>query len=323
MRPTLPRLRLRLRAGDTWHCLLATAALLTANAAQAAAPPATACALARGPTDPALVDVPFEVVDGRVYVAARVNDAGPFRFAVDTGASGIARADARLAAMLGLARTGVAANSDGVHVAQADTTHLGALALGGLRHEDVDVLTRDYNARQSAEAAFDGILARDFFADGLLEIDYPRQRLRVRPDVGLSPSQPDTLGYTRAFRIPVRIGAVDTQAQLDTGANVAFVMPAALYAQVSGAPLTDAPLTLTQGEVEGGRTQLELPFRIGELALPGLEVRVSSRYPEAVVGAHALRDTVVLIDQRSQRVAICPGERGNPVVHAAPGRDDG
>ncbi|WP_082132418.1 retropepsin-like aspartic protease [Luteimonas sp. FCS-9] len=295
--------------------LLAICALLAAGAAQAASPPATACALAAAPpSDTALVDVPFDIVDGRIYVAARVDDAGPFRFAVDTGASGIARADTRLVRALDLPRNGVAANSDGVHVAQADTTRLRTLALGELRHDDVDVLARDYNAQQSSDAAFDGILARGFFADGLLEIDYPKQRLRFRRDAGLSASQPDTLGYTRAFRIPVHIGTVETQAQLDTGANVAFVLPAALYAQVSDAPVADAPLTLTQGKVDGGRARVDVPFRIGGLTLPSLEVRVSSRYPEAVVGAHALRDAVVLIDQRSRRVAICPAQRGEEVI---------
>ena len=35
------------------------------------------------------------------------------------------------------------------------------------------------------------------------------------------------------------------------------------------------------------------------------EVRVSDRFPELLVGAHALRDFVLLIDQRSKAVALC------------------
>lgn len=61
------------------------------------ASPATeaACSLATRPGQ-YLVNVPFDVVDGRIHVQVRVNDSGPCRFAVDTGASGLARADARL-----------------------------------------------------------------------------------------------------------------------------------------------------------------------------------------------------------------------------------
>jgi hypothetical protein len=36
-----------------------------------------------------------------------------------------------------------------------------------------------------------------------------------------------------------------------------------------------------------------------------MEVRVSPKYPEVLVGAHALQDAVVMIDSRSQVVAVC------------------
>ncbi|MCD9006810.1 aspartyl protease family protein [Luteimonas sp. XNQY3] len=290
------------------RCLALAALALLAPCAAQAAPPPGACALAQAPPGRALVDVPFDVVDGRIYVTARVNDAGPFRFAVDTGASGVARADARLIEALGLARAGSVANSDGVHTAQADTTRLRVLALDGLQRQDVVAITRDYNARQSEDAAFDGILAREFFADGLLAIDFPTRRLSFRRDVALSSAQPDTLAYARPFRIPVSIGPIAAEAQLDTGANVSFVMPAALHARVADAPVTaDGRLTLTHGEVDGARARVAGPFRVGGLSLDDVEVRVSSSYPELVVGAHALQDAVVLIDQRAQRVAICDG----------------
>lgn len=74
--------------------------------------------------------LPFELVDGRIYVEATVNRRGPYRFAVDTGASGMGRADARLAAALGLRASGQVANSDGVRTTQSDTVRLEALALG-------------------------------------------------------------------------------------------------------------------------------------------------------------------------------------------------
>jgi hypothetical protein len=48
------------------------------------------------------------------------------------------------------------------------------------------------------------------------------------------------------------------------------------------------------------------PFRIGAASLSDTEVRVSDRYPELLVGAHALQHFALLIDQRSRRIALCP-----------------
>ncbi|WP_313143082.1 hypothetical protein [Stenotrophomonas sp.] len=47
-------------------------------------------------------------------------------------------------------------------------------------------------------------------------------------------------------------------------------------------------------------------LQAGALTLRNFEVRVSERHPEGVIGAHALQASVVLINQRSQLVAICP-----------------
>lgn len=266
----------------------------------------SACTLPARPGE-RIIDVPFDVIDGRIHVQVQVNGSGPYRFAIDTGASGMARADSRLVRKLALPADASTRHSDGVQTAWADTVRINALTLGGLRHSDVIALTRDYNARQSKDAAFDGILARGFFADGVLIIDYPQRRLQFRRDIDLLPAQPDTLAYSRAFRIPVTIGTVTTEAQLDTGANVAMVLPTALFRRAAGAAVTTGDrLTLSHGEVDGGHAQLDVPVLIGGLALQGLHVRVSDHYPEAVVGAHALQEAVVLIDQRSQQVAVCP-----------------
>ncbi len=291
-----------------WRSLAIAILTLLALAEPTLASPVaeSACSLAARPGE-RIIDVPFDVVDGRIYVEVQVNGSGPYRFAIDTGASGMARADTRLVRQLALPADASTRHSDGVQTAQADTVRINALALGGLRHSDVTALTRDYNARQSKDAAFDGILARGFFADGVLIIDYPQRRLQFRRDIDLLPAQPDALAYSRAFRIPVTIGTVTTEAQLDTGANVAMVLPTALFRQAASTAVTTGDrLTLSHGEVDGGRARLDATVLIGSLALQGLHVRVSDRYPEAVLGAHALQEAVVLIDQRSQQVAVCP-----------------
>ncbi|WNH49107.1 aspartyl protease family protein [Stenotrophomonas aracearum] len=288
--------------------LLSLLVLLPAAAASAS-PPATgadACGLAHQPIADALVQVPFESIDGRIYVQARVNGQGPYRFAVDTGASGIGRADMRLVTALDLPRHGETTTSDGVTKAGVDTVRLDALELGDAVHRNVEVIARDYNARNAPEAAFDGILARDFFADGLLRIDYPNKTLAFTRALKLDPAAANALAYTRAFRIPVSVGTHTFVAQLDTGANVGFVLPQSAYEQVSEQPLGEAVLSqLTNGQLESWRGTVQQPIRVGQVSQAQAEVRVSPKYPEVLVGARALQNAVVLIDQRSQVVAVC------------------
>lgn len=289
--------------------LLGAAMLMTAACA-ASARTATApaiCALAETAHKDAVVNVPFDMVDGRIYVTARVNGQGPFRFAVDTGASGLGRADARLVSALGLAVTGVGQSSDGVATARVDTVSLASLELGGLVRRDLSVITRDYNGRMSKDAAFDGIIGRDFFADGLLIIDYPQRRLTFTRGTGLQRGTAGVLGYERPFRVPVTIGQVTVEGQLDTGANVAFVLPTPLFERVGGGAVTaSGEGELTNTTIKVDRATLAGPFRIGAASLTNVEVRVSDRFPELLVGAHALQKFALLIDQRSSSVALCP-----------------
>ncbi|WP_313143084.1 aspartyl protease family protein [Stenotrophomonas sp.] len=91
---------------------------------------------------------------------AQANNTGPFRFAVDTGASGMTRADSRLVRTMALLAGGSALNFDGLQSAEATTVHIDSLSLGALRHRDITAIARDYSIRQLELAKFDGILAR-------------------------------------------------------------------------------------------------------------------------------------------------------------------
>ncbi len=284
-----------------------TALFAVAGPAHAQPAELDACRLRDIPAADIVAQVPFELVDGRIYVEARANGQGPFRFAVDTGASGLARADAKLVSMLQLPVQGKAANSDGVKVADADTVRFDTLQLGGLGRNGVEAITRDYRSRSRPEGAFDGILAREFFADGLLVIDYPARRLTFSRTKSIASGDRNALAYQRAFRIPVSIGALQAEGNLDTGANVAIVLPKALYDRLDAGPLQAAGQgQLANGAVETWRATMRGPLRIGAITLSNVEARVSERYPELLVGAHALQQAVLMIDQRSRRIAVCP-----------------
>ena len=280
--------------------------LMGVGTTHAATPLASACSLLSEPREDLAMQVPFEVVDGRIYVQAKVNGRSPFRFAIDTGTSGLGRADTSLVSALGLKIGHPTANSDGVKTTEIDSTMLSSLNVGGLNRENVQVITRDYNSKMAPEAAFAGIVAREFFSDGLLIIDYPKKTISFSRKLSLSPRQNGVLQYDRPFRIPIYIAGVRTEGNLDTGANVAFVLPQSLFEKLGGTPLQQAGHgQLANSKIKTERSTVHGPFQIGQASLWDTEVRVSERYPEVIVGAHALQSFSVLIDQRSKSVAVC------------------
>lgn len=237
----------------------AVALVLAGGTVQAAEP--AACALVEASRADPLLSVPFRTIDGRIYVEARVDGKGPFTFAVDTGASGMGRADASLVARLGLPVHGSGETSDGVATAKVDTVRFASLALGKMERRDLEVITRDYGSRMAADAKFDGIIGREFFADGLLAIDYPNRMLRFTRSAGLARGDAGVLAYERAFRVRVTIGDVAAEGNLDTGANVAFVLPKSLFERAGGGETQAAGAgQLMNTAVETGRATMAVRF---------------------------------------------------------------
>lgn len=284
--------------------LLATNLLMATSASAHTAAEADVCAT--NANVDSLFQVPFRVIDGRIYVDVMVNDKGPFAFAIDTGASGLGRADASLVKALALPLSNSGQTSDGVNVAKVDMTRFESLEIGGYRRENIEVITRDYSSRLTAEAAISGIIGRDFFAEGVLIIDYPGRTLSFSRSLELPSGDPQVVTYKRPFRIPVSIGNVETEGQMDTGANVEFIMPKSLFDKIGGGPLQAAgDATLTNTSLETQTALMPGPFRFGGAEFTNINVRVSERFPELLVGARVLQHHKILIDQRSKRIAVC------------------
>lgn len=286
-------------------CILATPATATEPSAS------DACALVRAGADAPLVELPFRTVDGRIYLEVAVNGDGPFLFALDTGASGLGRIDASLVAQLGLPEAGQDEASDGMTSAAVDRVMVKRLALGALEHRDMRLIARDYRSRMAQDAWFSGILGRAFFADGLLAIDFPAKRLAFYDTRAMPADRDGALTYDRAFRVPLHLGDLATTGNIDTGANITLVLPQEVFASLGGSAAQPAGnANLTNTKVASSTATLAGDLRIGAMVLTDPEVRVVDGYPEVLVGAHALQDQVVLIDQRHATLALCPSSSG-------------
>jgi len=262
----------------------------------------------------AVMRVPFEIVRGRIYVQVRVNGAGPYRFMFDSGASGMGRADTSLVNELSIPIAGTTTNSDGVNTTTINVVRLQSLSLGGMTRSDVEVLSRDYS-RDGDAVKISGIIGRDFFAEGLLVIDYPR-RMLLFTRASLLPGDAGVMSYRENFHVPVTIGAETVEGKLDTGSNLTMHLPRSLYDRIKADPLAPA------GEGRRANTVFQLystrlhdPVRIGALNVSGVPVMVSDLAPRLNIGAGFLKDYVLAFDQRAQLVALCPPTK--PPVSAA------
>jgi len=249
--------------------------------------------------------VPFELRGGHIFVQAYVNGKGPYLFGFDTGASGMGRADTRLTQELSLAKVGEEQNSDGIKTVTTDVVAVDRLRLGPIMKRNVRLLSRNYNGSSKSPPFLMGIIGRDFFADWLLTIDYPNQRLAFSRG-RLNPRNRDVVRYGPGFRIPVCIGTTCVDGKLDTGSSLSLVFPKALALSNASGPATPMGTGRRMNSVtELFQVELRAPVTVAGALAKNRTVMFADRSETTVnVGSTFLKDYVVTIDQRHQLLRI-------------------
>lgn len=144
--------------------------------------------------------LPFELIDNRIFLQVMVNGKGPFQFVFDTGGRNIL--DLRVAKELGLALTGdEPVDGAGAATQQAWSTHVDSASIGDIqmRAQDFMVLSLDAIRQAIGFRRLDGIVGRELFERFVVDIDYGESRLtflepaRWTPPKEISPAI--ALGY--------------------------------------------------------------------------------------------------------------------------------
>jgi Aspartyl protease len=133
-------------------------------------------------------------MDGGIVVMVRIEDAGPFRFRLDTGASRSVFSN-ELVARLGLARSGSSIVITPAGRAVRPLTTVGTVTAGcisavGLRVAVVPAVDLDPGGQ------VDGLIGQDLLFDQVYTLDYQRALLSCQP--------PDSVS-TRAVRLPLTV----------------------------------------------------------------------------------------------------------------------
>lgn len=256
------------------------------------------------------IRIPFELERGRIYVDAYVDERGPFRFMVDTGASGMGRADVRLVKELGLTVTGTTTNSDGINTSTIATVSIRALRVGQLVRHNVEVLSRDYNSPPGAKLLM-GIIGPEFFLEHLWTIDYAARELRLSQRA-LSADQPNVVSYTGPFHVPLSVGAHDTVGVIDTGSTLQMHFPWSWVEKLGVKTLEEAGkgykantvLTLFKAEVP-------VPVTIAGNTMAQVEANFSDRMNRINLGGELLvrNRCIISVDQKNRLIQMrCEGK---------------
>jgi hypothetical protein len=257
-------------------------------------------------------EVEMHACEGLPTITVKINGRGPYLFGIDTGAQGLAHVSARLAGELGLIPVGEILTGDpsGGNARAVPVYRLGTLQLGGLTFSGVEVPELSFGE------GIDGMLGLELFEEFVLTLDYGRAHLIAARGELPAPNGETILNYTPgpggSVQIPIRIGALETAVNLDTGAGrTGLALPPEKLAQV---PIHSEPRVIGTGrtasqEFEIKLVELAAPVAFGAVTLPVTAVTFPSPDPVGVLGSEALRAMVVTIDQRTRRVRIVPNHR--------------
>lgn len=266
-------------------------------------PPATITA------DADTIVIPMDFSALRATVQVWLNGKGPYPFVFDTGAPSTV-VDAELAKELQLAAI------DGPRVMVADPSQKNAIGAtrgsidslrvgGALVH---DITFTGIPLRERFESKFLGVLGYPHFANYLLEIDYPGERIRLY-EGALPPDGKGVIGYTQEtglIQFDVEIGGQVVASHLDSGSSGGFSVPPAVASQLAWSAEPEstrvAKSVANEAVVYTGRLDGAVSF--AGLTYENPEVSYLEIMRDGNIGQQILQDLVITLDQRNKRLAF-------------------
>ena len=231
--------------------------------------------------------LPFDLVDNRVFVEARLNGRGPFHLLLDTGAGGVA-ISTDVAQQLGL-QVGDAGEGQGVG---EKTVHAGETQIARLQIGDLALADADANVMDLADAPqvfgakpFDGIIGLPVFERMVVKHDYVNRVLTfTAPDKFDYAGSGVIVHFERPRQIPVVTAVLDGvpgNFGVDTGARSSLLLYGPFCAQNNLQEKYGAKLEGVTGWGIGGPVRSLLArastLQIGDVTVRDLVIRLSAQ----------------------------------------------
>lgn len=292
--------------------LLGTSGCLGAGTAQRARAPAQGFA----------ITVPYEDAAGLIVVDVTIDGiAAPQRFVVDTGA-GTTVITTRLDRALGRRRHGQITVADATgRRERMPVARLSGLELGGVRFEDVGAAVLELApVEQNLCTRIDGILGTNVFQHGVLELDYPAQRVRLASEPKRLPARGggEPLALVASWMPYLAIekdGRTVGTLLLDTGSAGALSVPSALREPLGIAEVASGQGLVgvgAHGPARGTKHAFAWPrATIGGHDFTAVDT-IAHDTDTGTLGAKVLRSYVVRIDYRERTAMLWGNGDGLP-----------
>ena len=267
------------------------------------------------------VEVPMRMVNRRPMVDVRINGGGPYTFLLDTGGSGLARADTSLVDKLKLEVVGEARGGAGTggQVVSMPIVRYSTLEIGAAMFRNVDAPSRDYN--EGRDTRIDGVLGIGLFSTCLVTLDFARGVLRIERGALPEPDGKEIFTFTNPrgiAELPIRVAGVEIAAHIDTGAMADITLPLSFAEKL---PLASAPVVVgkaftVSGPMEISEAALKGNVDIGryQIAEPTLQFTPAMRL--ANLGIGVLSEFALTIDQQNHRIRFA--RAGNEPLRLKP-----
>lgn len=269
-----------------------------------------------------LVILPAQTIGNFLLIETKWDRFGPYRFLIDTGSSVTLVSPTLARRYPGRGFVPPSAPPLRVRGAEGSVVELprGTLRrieLGDARFDDVDVLLYDC-APLSAHLGvpIDGVLGFPLFRDTLLTLDYPGNRVLLRPASSEIPVPGAVIPFDDARKTPlisVHLGERSLMALIDSGSDAAFSLnPVGVNPRFAFGPAEGAIVGTIAGERQQRVARLDESMELGGHVFEKPIVDLTDEL--SAIGGGILRHFTVTFDQRRDRVTFQREERGTLVA---------
>jgi hypothetical protein len=273
------------------------------------------------------VMLPGHVIGNVIVIEDQWDKFGPYHFIVDTGSS-VTLVSPDIAARYGASglpptdepRVRVRSSQGGAALLTAVT--LEKLQLGGARFEYVPALVYDCTDLSTQFGVrIDGILGFPLFRNAVMTLDYPNERVVLRPKIPDDGLPGEAILFNNADKIPlipVRLDDREFAVLIDSGSASAFDLnPAGFSPNFVFGPV-DGPLEATlSGDKPTRIGRLAGVLRIGSFDVPQPVAELTDDLSS--IGGGILRHFTITFDQRDNEVFFQRDDAASILVAALRG----
>lgn len=254
--------------------------------------------------------VPMDSIGGRPVISARINQRGPYKLILDSGAAGSVFST-QLAAPLGLPALGHAdmTRPGGKNKQPATLTKVDSIEIGELHLSGVSAVYADLSLLQTRlSPEIMGVLSSTMLDGLLVAFDYPAKKIGFRR--GALPAADELTVFTwpageRLPSVPVSLAGRVMRLDIDTGSTGGFTVPATLVDNVSWleTPVATEPIRTLDGTTPAALGRLQGEVRLGKFTFRDPAIRTNQGVLH-LIGYQVLQDFTLTLDAKHRRFEL-------------------